>query len=127
MSNLDRIWNRALDGGADGDGDLALAAALVFHGMVMNGGALHAVETIDPEELAEAKDGYRWLGLDQVADLITRIEAEAAALAPGDVEAVEDLETSADDDYYALIPDDAALQEALAARYDEEPDAFDAV
>ncbi|MHA7862572.1 DMP19 family protein [Tessaracoccus sp. Y36] len=126
MSNLDGIWNRALDGGGEGDGDIALAAALVFHGLVMNGGALHAVETIDPEELSEAKEGYRWLGLDQVAELIKRIEAESAEVV-GDVEALEDLEQSADDDYYALIPDDAALQEALEAKYAEEPDAFDEV
>lgn len=127
MTTLDRIWNRAADGGGDGDGDLALAAVLTFHGMVMNGGLLNALETADPEELAEAKDGYRWLGLEDVADLIVRVEAEAAAIVPGDDEAVDDLEVQADDDYYRLIPDDAAVSEALESRYEESPDAFDEV
>lgn len=126
MSNLDQIWNRAVDGEGEGDGDLALAAALVLHGMVMNGGLLDALESIDPEELAEAKEGFRWLGLDGVADLVIRVEAEATDLEGGDAEALEDLELSADDDYYALVPDDETLQDVLAKRYKEEPEAFDA-
>lgn len=127
MSSLERIWNRATDNGGDGDGDLALAAVLNLHGIVMNGGLLNALETIDPEELSEAKDGYRWLGLDSVADLIVQVEAEASQIAAGDAEAIDDLEVQADDDYYRLVPDDSALQDALEARYDEDPDAFDAV
>ncbi|HHT13363.1 MAG TPA: hypothetical protein GX013_09410 [Propionibacterium sp.] len=127
MTSLERIWNRAADNGGDGDGDLALAAVLNLHGMVMNGGLLNALETIDPEELADAKDGYRWLGLDSVADLIVQVEAEASEIPAGDLEAIDDLEVQADDDYYRIVPDDAALQEALEARYAEEPDAFDAV
>lgn len=125
MTNLDLIWNRAAEGKGTGDGDLALAAVLVLHGMVMNGGVLNAVETIDAEDLADGKEGFRWLGLEQVADLLTRIEAEAAEIDHGDDEARDDLEVHADDDYYALLPDDAALDEAFRARYAEEPDAFD--
>ncbi|WP_040283044.1 DMP19 family protein [Tessaracoccus massiliensis] len=127
MTNLDLIWNRAADGKGTGDGDVALAAALLVHGMVMNGGALNAVETIDAEDLADGKEGFRWLGLEQVADLFTRIEAEAAEIDHDDEEARDDLEVQADDDYYALLPDDAALEEAFTARHAEEPDAFDAL
>lgn len=45
----------------------------------------------------------------------------------GDAEAIDDLEVQADDDYYRIVPDDSALQDALEARYDEDPGAFDAV
>lgn len=127
MSNIDQIWNRAVNGEGGSDGDHALSAVLVLHGMVMNGGLLDALESIDPEELEDAKEGFRWLGLDPVADLLIKVKAEAAEFEGADPEALEDLELSADDDYYALLPDDETLHEVLAKRYKEEPDAFDAV
>ena len=48
MERADDIWNRATTGGGREarEGDLALSAALLFHGAVMSGGVLHAYETL---------------------------------------------------------------------------------
>jgi hypothetical protein len=55
LSTADRVWNRAaLDAGGSPprEGDRALAALLLAHGMIMNGGVDHAVEALSAEELA---------------------------------------------------------------------------
>ena len=57
MNKATQIWNRALaDYGLAGPalGDRALAAMLLAHGLVMNGGVLHAVEiATNPGDFAE--------------------------------------------------------------------------
>jgi hypothetical protein len=75
MNKATTIWNRALTdyrGPSPAAGDDALAAMLHAHGLVMNGGVLHAVEVMSEAQLAAAKSGYRFLGLDPVADLLAR-------------------------------------------------------
>ncbi|MFC7619990.1 hypothetical protein [Microlunatus sp. GCM10028923] len=75
MINADErvIWNRAgasraVDRRA---GDLALAAVIRFVGLTANGGLAHACESLTADELAAAEDGYRYLGLDEAAQLVT--------------------------------------------------------
>ena len=51
LSLADQIWNRAAlesGGPAAREGDRALAALLLAHGMVMNGGVGHALEVLSP-------------------------------------------------------------------------------
>jgi hypothetical protein len=74
LTEADMIWNRAC--GEDPlrslPGDRALADLLRAHGLVMNGGVLHAVEILTPTELSDAESGYRFYGLDGVASLLSR-------------------------------------------------------
>ena len=65
-ADADEVWNRACDPDAPftHPGDAALAAVLLCHGTAMNGGLLHACETLDPDQRARAVAGYRLLGLD---------------------------------------------------------------
>jgi hypothetical protein len=74
MDADDRIWNRAaMQGGGDkpAAGDRALADALSFHSLAMNGGVLDAVERSD--NLTAVEDGFRWLGLDRIAELLASV------------------------------------------------------
>ena len=60
------IWNRAC--GQDRlrslPGDRAFADLLLAHGLVVNGGVLHAVECLTAAELSDAESGYQFYGLD---------------------------------------------------------------
>ncbi|GAB3765452.1 DMP19 family protein [Microlunatus parietis] len=66
------IWNRACSSRAVArrSGDLALAAVIRFVGLTANGGLAHACEGLTAEELDAAENGYRYLGLDEAADLV---------------------------------------------------------
>jgi hypothetical protein len=91
------IWNRAaLHGGGPfaRAGDRALAALLLCHGYVMNGGVDHAREGLAANELQAACDSYRRYGLEGVADLL--------------VAAARDERTD-DNAYACLVPSDSAL------------------
>jgi len=101
MDSPDTVWNRAIaDPGPDArSGDHALHSALAFHNLVMSGGVLDAVGRLSTEELTATYDGYRWLGLDSVADLISSIQSEIGAGALDDKDRVDALEASADDAY----------------------------
>lgn len=112
MTEEENIWNRACEGGGENprDGDRALAALLKAHGLTMNGGVLHAVECLDASELADARSGYCFFGLDSVAELMTR--ARRLFEADQDLESHESL---LDREYATLIPDDSALY----ARFEE--------
>lgn len=130
MTNADEklwdIWNRALDYDvpATRDGDRALRDVLLMHGMAMNGGLLHAVEGLEPEELNGAVAGLRWLGLGELADGVAEFAVDAA-----DVEELSDddageLEERGNDLYYGAVPDDDVIDVAFRRRYAEQPDAF---
>src|SRR5436305_844595 len=71
------IWNRAC--GSDPlrslPGDRALADLLRAHGLAMNGGVLHAVECLSPDELSYARSGYIFYGLQAAASLLSRAKA----------------------------------------------------
>jgi hypothetical protein len=94
-SKADLVWNRACFGGGSDlrAGDVALAALLRAHGMIMNGGVFHVFETLDGPELADAEAGYRFFGLSGAAALL-----EYARRVPenqrGDLESAVDAEYS---------------------------------
>lgn len=125
MEQADTIWNRALgDRTPDWQpGDLALAAALRFHSQAMSGGVLDAVESSGSDELDASVSGFEWLGLGDVAALVTDVRSELADGALEDDRA-EELEQAADDRYSELLPSDAELESAFRARLEAEPSAF---
>jgi hypothetical protein len=122
MTELPRqvlVWNRAaLNGGGPtaAEGDLALAALLLAHGVVMNGGVDHALEVLSPAELAAASAGYRYFGFEQVAQLL-----EEAATQPDREE--ERLNSA----YWGEIPDDEAIAHAFRKMLLSVPEAFASV
>jgi hypothetical protein len=116
----EHIWNRACGHGAPvpGAGDAALAAMLTLHGMVMNVGVLDAIRTLNADELAAARSGYRYFGFGNVAGIIG---AGQAAMAQGLDAAV--LEETLDDAYAAIV-EEGVLMTAFAAHHAREPGAY---
>ena len=116
----EQIWNRACGNGAPvpGAGDTALAAMLTFHGMVVNVGTLDAIKTLNADELAAARSGYRYFGFGNVAGIIG---AGQAAIA-------QDLDLAMLDetleDAYAAIVEDGALMAAFTAHFERDPSAY---
>lgn len=106
LTDRDKIWNRACEGGGESPrcGDVALAALLLFHGLAMNGGILHAVECLSAEQLVAAEAGYRYFGHGKVGDVIAAAE-QAIHLGKD----LEHLEGEFDQRYWALVPDDDVL------------------
>jgi hypothetical protein len=124
----DLVWNRACE---EFDitpgmprGDAALAALLLCHGMAMNGGLPHAVEGLEAEELARAIAGYRFFGLDEVADLVADVARQAADLDPSDLDAADQLEVRSNERFYALVPDDDSVAGAFQAHFREHPEDY---
>src|SRR5262249_40895856 len=102
------IWNRAC-----GEhqlrslrGDRALADLLRAHGLVMNGGVVHAVECLTDSELSDAESGYRFYGLDEAAALLSH--ARTILEADGNLGFRE---RQLDQQYADLIPTDSTLVE----------------
>ncbi len=126
MDDADQIWNRATSGGGPDprEGDAALAASLSFHSLAMNGGILHAYEVLSPEELQQARDGFAWLALTDVAQFVEATAETISATNWDDEEAVDALEASADDGYEEVLPDEEALENAFRGRLAEQPEAF---
>jgi len=120
-TQADMIWNRAC--GEDPLrvllGDRALADLLRAHGLVMNGGLLHAVECLTASELTDAEDGYRFFGLHGVASLVSH--------ARGIFESADDLgsyERQLDGQYADMIPSDSSLVERFEKRLKSGPSDF---
>lgn len=122
MTNANRVWNRAaLESGGDspGPGDRALASLLLVHGLAMNGGLHHALESVQPGQLHAAADGYAFFGLDDVAAFL-----RGAALDPvlsawtGDTEAV------ANRTYAAMVPNDSCVVARFEEVYRKHADLF---
>src|SRR3954451_11641516 len=117
----DAIWNRAAmrAGGSDARaGDQSVAALLRFHSRAMSGGVLDALTELDPVELDDAVDGYRYLDLGQVADVVSSLRQESERRSD------DEFEVEADARYAALVPDDATLVEAFERRVRERPGDF---
>jgi hypothetical protein len=73
LSRQDLIWNRATlksGGSVRCAGDTALAALLLAHGLIMNGGVEHALECMSQSELLAALAGYRYFGLERAAQAL---------------------------------------------------------
>ncbi len=121
MTEADLIWNRACSKQCTNpcSGDTALAALLTAHGLTMNGGVLHTVECLTSQELVDAKSGYRFFGLGQVADLMSR----ARQLFEAD-EDLEYYESLLDTEYESLIPDDSLLLERFEKHLQLNPTDF---
>ncbi|WP_337060823.1 DMP19 family protein [Kineococcus sp. G2] len=126
---FDALWNRACEWDAPAikthRGDEALHVALTFHGSVMNGGLLNAVETYaeDPEyPLPRVLQAYRFLGLDAVASIIERARQEYEEVVGADGQMHEDVPEERIDASYPL--DDDALSVAARAAVEASPNSF---
>ena len=112
------IWNRAaLSVGSEVwlAGDRRLCATLRMHGLIMNGGVLHALRGLAPKEAEESRDAYRAFGLEAIAALLSNAEA-------GQLD-----EASADRQYEAVVGDDSVLEEAFLRDRAKHPEHYGAV
>jgi hypothetical protein len=117
LSDADLVWNRAaLDGGgsAPRTGDRALAALLLAHGLIMNGGVEHALDLLSPVETMAAIEAFKFFDMADVGDLL-----EQAATGRFHHEAEE-----GDERYAALVSDDEILAARFRHRYVSTPGAF---
>lgn len=116
-------WNRACTGQASPqlrEGDAALSAMLLFHGLAMNGGVCHAVECLTPVDLDAAIQGYRFYGLDEIVPMV-----EAAQNMPTDVDDAGELEGRLDREYAARISDgDAGLVRRFEEHFAAHPEQY---
>lgn len=116
VSQQDQIWNRAcLESGGPSPkaGDHALASLLLVHGLAMNGGAAHALESLSQSEIAAAVAGFNYFGLVAAADVFKQ--------APDDSEETEELLNRM---YWAAVPSDETLQHAFHAKLLASPEVF---
>ncbi|GAA4698412.1 hypothetical protein [Nocardioides nanhaiensis] len=126
----DEVWHRALlpQPVSDLPGDVALHHALSFHGTVMRGGLLKAVEDAieagDGEHLDAVASAYLWLGVGEVADLVGRVRSAVEAGGTRRLAEAETLERESQQEIDAVMPDDAALEAVLLAKVVESPGAF---
>ena len=119
VTEADRVWNRAaLEGGGmtAREGDRALAALLVAHGLVMNGGVEQAMEALSADELEAAAAGFRFFSFGEVASLLEESSINGVL----DEEKVEE----ADDRYAEVIPDDSTLVDRFSDVFRVSPDLF---
>jgi len=118
LTLADMIWNRAC--GEDPlrslPGDRALTDLLRAHGLIMNGGVLHAVECLTTCELSDAQSGYRFYELDGVASLLSRA---ATTFETG--ESLGAYEHQLDREYAEMIPSDSSLVERFENRFKSRP------
>lgn len=123
LSIPDIIWNRACYGGGDSPraGDKHLAALLHYHGAAMNSGVFHATEFCSASELRDAKGGYRYFGLVEVANLIQKSQAVLRANeSPGDYEREFDAT-------YFRLAGGSILCARFAEKYEQDPDEYSPV
>jgi hypothetical protein len=121
LTQADMIWNRACgrDPVRSFPGDRALADMLRAHGLIMNGGVLHAIECLTASELCDAEAGYCFYGLDAVTSLLSR--ARAIFEADGDL---GENERQLDAQYADMIPSDSSLLERFEQRLKLKPSEF---
>lgn len=116
MSPASMIWNRAaLDGGGASPrrGDAALAALLLVHGMVMNGGLGHVFEALSAEEIDRGSDGFEFFGFSSIRELLE----EARGMN-------EEQREGATVRYWEAVPNDGALTAAFEHTLREHSAAF---
>jgi hypothetical protein len=92
---------------------------ILAHGLVMNGGVEHAIESLTSEQLAAAKEAYRYFGL---ADVDAFFDVASSGLPDGEEPDAWDGALNAR--YNALIPDDSLLVERFEAVLCRNPSAF---
>lgn len=124
MIAADRVWNRAAleNGGANPcDGDRALADLLLTHGLIMNGGVLHAFSSLEPTEWDAAISGYRFFGFEDIATLLERTASFDQSKFDDDDDPLAD---ACDRAYAEAIPEDAVLLERFKSIYAASPSSF---
>jgi hypothetical protein len=121
LTKAEMIWNRACaeDPLRSLPGDRALADLLRAHGLVMNGGVLHALECLTANELSDAELGYRFYGLDGVHSLLSR-----ATRIFESAEELESHEQQLDRQYADMIPTDSSLVARFEERLKANPSDF---
>ena|SRR5260370_18852669 len=121
LTQADMIWNRACGEGPlrSLPGDRALADLLRAHGLVMNGGVLHAVECLTASELSDAESGYLFYGLDAAASLLSR----ARTILESDDD-LEFHEHQLDGQYSDIIPADSWLVERFEKHLELNPSEY---
>lgn len=132
LTDGDRIWNRALSPGSASDpalmpGDRALAGLLRAHGLAMNGGVWHSVDSLSDDEWESAVVGFRYFGLTSIAELLADAKRRVAEVEEAPLEEQEALEEELDTAYSALVPTDQSLADVFEERLRSEPSAFAAI
>ena len=125
--DADEVRDRACDPFApiSRPGDDALAAVLLCHGMAMNGGLLHAVEGLEPDQLERAVAGHRFLGPAAAPAAVEEVARQAAALDRDHAEAGERLEAEALRRCDEALPEwDETIEQAFRAHLAVHPDAY---
>ena len=120
LDDADRVWNRAAlenGGRSPRTGDRALAAIILADGLIGNGGVLHCLEVLDPREIASAVEGFRYFGLDPVADFFHYASETTISEVTGD------LENEFNERYWALA-DGRVLEDAFKRRFAETHEDF---
>lgn len=126
----EEVWQRGLLPRPISDlpGDVAIHHALDFHGRVLRGGFLKAVddalEAGEGERLDAAEHAYRWLGVDAVADLVSHVREVVGQGGTRRHRAAARLEVECDRVHDSAVPDDEALEAALLRRVVESPESF---
>ena len=123
----DAVWNRACvqargPNHLSEPGDRALADMVLAHSLAMNGGVLHALESLSRNELIAALHGYRYFGLDSAARALEYLSEQVGD--DLDDDALDRFEVEADERYTSVVRDDNALIRAFEARYSESPNDF---
>jgi hypothetical protein len=122
FSVADRVWNRAAlakGGAAPRDGDRALASMVLAHSLAMNGGVLHAVESLtthEPDEFIRARDGYVFFGFEAIAKLLDSAKAVLDSGAD-----LEEAELRLDAAYGSAIPSDEQIVTAFERHFAVHP------
>ncbi|GLB68740.1 hypothetical protein [Arthrobacter mangrovi] len=123
------VWSRALHqqhGRPRTDGDRALHDLLVLDNLAQSSGLVQAVRTLKAWELASAVAGYRWFGLNRLADGIESVAAEAATIkfyTPESHHQQTLLEERAVSLFFGIEGSDL-LEDAVEACVAERPEAF---
>ncbi|HEX5594751.1 MAG TPA: hypothetical protein VFX61_01825 [Micromonosporaceae bacterium] len=123
LDELDIIWNRAADYGADGEapegaprGIVQLSYLLRVYNSAMGGGWGFAVEVNEPFRLKRAMEAMRYFGLTELAELV-------ADLIEHDLDG-DHAESRQDDLDMLLGPQDEALETAFRVKAVERPADF---
>ena len=110
------IWNRAATdygGPTPAAGDRALAAVLLAHGIVMNGGVAHAREVLSQEQLTAAVSGFHYFGIPAAAEALSQSLADT-----------DEASDAADQAYWHAVPGDDMLGRAFRNKLLSAPEAF---
>ena len=103
-------WNAAALQSLDSElpGDQALTSMLLAHGLVQNGGVVHAISVLEKSGSAEAAQAFRYFGLPQVAELFEELVLRLEEALSEDEE--DRLEHTSNRRYWSAVPDDATLE-----------------